>query len=54
MKLFSLIVEITEKAASNGDMTFGQLAGIALIWIAMFVGLSLLINGWPNWFNKKK
>lgn len=33
--------------------SFGELAGYALVLLVIFVGLSLLWNGWPR-FRKKE
>lgn len=37
----------------SNNPTFGQLAGYALLLLVLFVGFSLLYNGWPE-FRKKK
>ena len=35
------------------NLTFGQIAGVALVLFVMFFGTSVLVNGWPE-FRKKK
>jgi len=34
-------------------ITFGQLAGIALYFLAIAIGLALLFHGWPDFKRRK-
>lgn len=54
MKLMFLMTEVAEKVATSNSITFGQLAGIALVLLVIYVGFTLIGYGWPDWFKRSK
>jgi hypothetical protein len=39
---------LTVATAVNQSSSFGEWAGVALVILALFIGFSLLIHGWPD------